>query len=276
MKYLIVVVVVLLSIPVFAQSDLEYLNKNAVVVNNPKQLSDSVYDLLSPYKSILFGEMHGTNESAPFVYGLATLFAKHGDSVLVGLEIPSQSMNAFKEQNTDGSIFQSDFFAHPPYQSGKESVAWAQLISKLKNNALVKLFFFDINTNDPSGFRDSLMYQNIKNEQLKHPNYKLITLSGNYHNRLNTANNLYDYFIRDTSSSLSKNICTLNMEYKEGSANANFNKGLEIKQLGSYPSIYNSQPNLEKYLLLFSNNAEYQYNGFYFVKTITPASMTGH
>ncbi len=276
MKYLIVVVVVLLSIPVFAQSDLEYLNKNAVVVNNPKQLSDSVYDLLSPYKSILFGEMHGTNESAPFVYGLATLFAKHGDSVLVGLEIPSRSMNAFKEQNTDGSIFQSDFFAHPPYQSGKESVAWAQLISKLKNNALVKLFFFDINADDPSGFRDSLMYQNIKNEQLKHPNYKLITLSGNYHNRLNTANNLYDYFIRDTSSSLSKNICTLNMEYKEGSANANFKKGLEIKQLGSYPSIYNSQPNLEKYLLLFSNNAEYQYNGFYFVKTITPASMTGH
>jgi len=276
MKYLIVVVVVLLSIPVFAQSDLEYLNKNAVVVNNPKQLSDSVYDLLSSYKSILFGEMHGTNESAPFVYGLATLFAKHGDSVLVGLEIPSRSMNAFKEQNTDGSIFQSDFFAHPPYQSGKESVAWAQLISKLKNNALVKLFFFDINADDPSGFRDSLMYQNIKNEQLKHPNYKLITLSGNYHNRLNTANNLYDYFIRDTSSSLSKNICTLNMEYKEGSANANFKKGLEIKQLGSYPSIYNSQPNLEKYLLLFSNNAEYQYNGFYFVKTITPASMTGH
>jgi hypothetical protein len=276
MKYIIIIICLFLSMSTFAQSDLEYLNKNAIQISNPKKLNDSIYNLLSGYKTIMFGEMHGTNESAPFVYGLATLCAKHGDSILVGLEIPSRSMNAFKEQNTDGSIFQSDFFAHPPYQSGKESMAWAQLISKLKDNSHVKLFFFDINADDPSTNRDSLMYENIKTEHLKFPNFKVITFSGNYHNRLNTPNNLYDYFKRDTECSLSKNICTLNMEYKEGSANANFKNGLEIKQLGSYPSIYNSQPNLEKYFLLFSNNAEYQYNGFYFVKTITPASMTGH
>ena len=69
MKNIMVIICLFLSISVFAQSELEYLNKNAVLISNPKQLSDSVYALLSGYKTIMFGEMHGTNESAPFVYG---------------------------------------------------------------------------------------------------------------------------------------------------------------------------------------------------------------
>ena len=44
------------------QSNAEYLKSHAVRVNNPEKLSDSVYNLLSPFQIIIMGEMHGTNE----------------------------------------------------------------------------------------------------------------------------------------------------------------------------------------------------------------------
>ena len=64
------------------------------------------------------------------------------------------------------------------------------------------------------------------------------------------------------------------MEYKEGSANASFTHGLEIKQLGSYPSVFNSTEGYDRYLLLYSANSNYDYNGIYYTKYITAATMT--
>src|SRR2546421_729057 len=78
----------LIVIAATAQSNTDYLKANAVRVDNPFQLSDSVYNIFSPFQLFMVGEMHGTNESAQFVIGLANLFANKGDSISVGLEIP--------------------------------------------------------------------------------------------------------------------------------------------------------------------------------------------
>src|ERR1700740_3009831 len=72
-----------------------YLKENAVRIDQPESLSDEIYRLVSDYAIIMVGEMHGTNEPAKFVIGLAELFTKKGDSVQVGIEIPSDQMSKY-------------------------------------------------------------------------------------------------------------------------------------------------------------------------------------
>jgi hypothetical protein len=212
-----------------AQHDELYLKANAIRIDNPENLSDSIYTLLSPFQIIMVGEMHGTNESAPFVSGLTNLFTNKGDSVQVGLEINPEFMNRYLQLRTDSSYYQSEFFASPPYLDGRESTAWANLICTLNNNPKVAVFFFDISRNaNVVNYRDSVMAMNIKTQFNKHPNWRMITLSGNYHNKISDASTMASFFKR----SVSAKVCSLNIEYKERSANASFTHGLEIKQLG--------------------------------------------
>ena len=259
------------------QNETEYLKAYAVLIDNPEKLSDSVYTLLSPFQVIMFGEMHGTNESAPFVKGLTNLFTSKGDSVLVGLEIPPNLMTKFISQHTDSSVYQSDFFHNPPFLDGKESIPWANLILTLNKNSKVKIFFFDVNANEGKPYdRDSLMSAKIKTQFKQHLTWKMITLSGNFHNRISKEVTMTSFLIHDKELNLASKICSLNMEFKEGTCNANFTHGLEIKTLGSYPSVYNSTPEFDKYLILLSIKSNYEYTGFYFTKFITAATMTKH
>src|SRR5947207_13565739 len=111
----------LASLYAVSQVDEKYLKENAVRIDNPEKLNDSIYTKLSPYQIIMVGEMHGTNESAPFVRGLTDLITGKGDSVQVGLEIYSGFMTNFLQLHTDSSVYQSDFFSNPPYLDGRES-----------------------------------------------------------------------------------------------------------------------------------------------------------
>ncbi len=255
------------------QDNEAYLKANAIRFDNPEKLSNSVYNLLSPFKIVMVGEMHGTNESAAFVSGLTNLFANKGDSVLVGLEIPAEFMTKFVSLHTDSSVYQSEFFSNPPYLDGRESLPWANLSSTLNKNPKVKVFFFDTNRDkDVVPFRDSLMAMNIKAQFSQHPTWKMITLSGNYHTSISNPVTMTSVLKRNVSAK----VCSLNMEYKEGSANANFTHGLEIKQLGSYPSVFNSTEGYDRYLLLYSAKSNYDYNGIYYTKYITAAKMATH
>lgn len=257
-----------------AQSEAAYLTANAVLIDNPEKLSDGVYQLLSPFQVIMFGEMHGTNESAPFINGLAGLFTDKGDSVLVGLEIPSGLMAKFERLRTDSSVYESDFFRISAL-SGRESLPWAMLISSMNKNGKVKLFFYDVNDKEGKEYnRDSLMFAKIKAQMKEHPIWKVITLSGNYHNRLSDELTMAYYLKKDTELSIASKMCTLNMEYKEGTCMANFGHGLELKMLGAYPSVYNSTEGYDRYLILNPPSYYSPYTGFYYTKSITPATMT--
>ena len=146
-----------------AQDAATLLRNGAVRVDNPLELSDSVYKLLSSFQIIMVGEMHGTNKPAQFVTGLASLYASKGDSVQVGLEILPEQMQLYLSLHTDSSIFKSQFFSNPPQQDGRESFAWANIISKLNDNPRVHIFFFDINKDKEELYpRDSIMFSKNK------------------------------------------------------------------------------------------------------------------
>jgi hypothetical protein len=272
---ILILILTLAFYKVNGQDDEAYVKANAVCINNPENLSDSIYKLLSPFQVIMFGEMHGTNESALIVNGLTNLFTNKGENVQVGLEITSELMNKFLQLHTDTSIYQSEFFHNPPYQDGRESYPWANLISQLNNNPKVNIFFFDTNReSDVLPRRDSLMYVNIKKQYKQHPTWRMITLSGNYHSKTSYGNYMASYFKRDKELNISSKVCSINLEYKQGFARANFTHGLELKELGSYPSVYNSTLDCEKYLMLVSSKSYYEYTGLYYTKNITAAKMT--
>lgn len=269
MKERVFLVLIFILVVVYAsgQDDAAYLKSHAVIINDPEKLSDSIYTLLSPFQIIMFGEMHGTNESAPFVRGLAELFLSKGDSVQVGLEISPELMTKFILLHTDSSVEQSDFFSNPPVLDGRESVAWAHLIETLNRNPKVKIFFFDANADERKKYdRDSIMATKIKTQFDLYPRRKMITLSGNYHNKNDNPASMISVLKRKVTAKF----CSINMEYKEGSANASFGHGIEVKELGSYPSVYNSTPGLDRYLILLP---DYNYDGIYYTKTITPARL---
>ena len=126
---------VLAALFVCGQNFPAYIKANAVQLIKQDSLGDSVYKLLDSFPLIMAGEMHGTNEPAKLVIGLAKLFSDKGDSVQVGFEIPSRQMTKFLAEHSDSSVYSSEFFADGT-ADGRGSMAWAEAIitlSKIKN-----------------------------------------------------------------------------------------------------------------------------------------------
>lgn len=273
MKKFFCLLMILRTFSGHAQNNSAYLEANAVRIDNPGQLSDSIYKLLSRFRIIMVGEMHGTNEPAEFVIGLAKLLAEKNDSVSVGLEIPPQQMEQFLASRTDSSIYRSDFFSNAI--SGRESCAWAKVISKLKNNPRIQVFFYDVNAGEGKPYeRDSMMYVKLKKQFLLHPTWKMITLSGNVHNRISPEEKkMAAYLKQDEQLNLSAKICSINHYYLQGTCLANFGKGLQEKKLGRPINEYDTVFTYSKYLVLMSAKSTYPFNGMYYTRDISAADM---
>jgi hypothetical protein len=250
------------------------LKENAVKIDRLDSLSQQVYNLLSEKRLIMIGEMHGTNEPAEFVIGLAELFAKNGDSVQIGFEIPSDEMKSFINKHSEKSIYSSNFFSKSS-SDGRASIAWANAISRLNKNPRVKLFFYDTN-DDYNDDRDSTIFLNIKREMLTHSNWKTITISGNIHNMLLTykgKNKMAGYLSEDKELNLIDKICSLNHYYQKGTMNNNFGKGLKITDVGNIETIYSTTVAYDNYLFLFPENYNDTYNGLYFTRSVTASKL---
>ena len=251
----------------------EQLKQDAIRIDNPEQLTDGVYQLLSPFHLLMVGEMHGTNEPAACVAGLARLFTSKGDSVQVGLEIPADKMKWYLSTQTDSSIYQSDFFARPNFNNGRESVAWANIIARLMGNPKIQIFFFDVNEDEmASADRDSIMYSKIKARHLRFPTWKMITLSGNLHVS-NRPGKMFSFLLEDEAFEKGFHICTLNNYYSKGTCRANFGKGLEVRNLENNPGIFDTSLPFDKYLYLFPPGSNFPYSGIYYTRFITASDM---
>jgi hypothetical protein len=227
----------------------------------------------------MVGEMHGTNEPAQFVTALANLLANKGDSVQVGLEIPADQMRAFLTNYSEKSICESDFFAKPLFQSGRESIAWAHVIAGLMQDSRIKIFFFDVNAGeDKTNDRDSMMYLNIKKAFISHPKWKIITLSGNVHAMTSPqaqlgSNTMASFLKQDKGLNCGDKICSINHYYLQGACRANFGHGLEERKLGRDENEYDTTLDVHQYLVLVSATSTYPYSGFYYTRNITPSKM---
>lgn len=271
------ILTILLQLPNLFGQDLQtQLKENAVKIEHLDKLDKLVYEKLKDFKLIMIGEMHGTNEPANFLIGLTELFANHGDTVQVGLEIPSELMTAYNRLLTDSSVFQSDFFLNS-FDDGRATIAWASIITRMTRNSRVQIFFYDINNNESRDFqnRDSLMYIKIKQKIIEHPNRRTITLSGNIHNmRLKFRDKLTAayYLCNDKDLNLIDKICTLNHYYQSGTMLNNIGNGLELRQVNNNPTVFSETFDFDNYLYLYPTANTY--NGIFFTKNVTASKLT--
>lgn len=271
---------ILLSCGIHAQNPSAYIKENAIRIDKLDSLNDKIYRLLSNYHLIMVGEMHGTNEPAKLVVGLAQLMSNSGDSVQVGLEIPPEQMTKYLRQNSDSNIYSSDFFAIG-HNDGRSSIAWIEVISKLNKNLKVRIFFYDANNSDCKNVddRDSVMYLKIKSKIKEHPKWKTITLSGNIHNMLlpfNGQTKMALYLKRDDELNIENKICSLNHYFQNGTMLNNTGSGLELNKVINADSDYSKTVNYDNYLLLLPENKINRYNGVFFTRNVTAAKMANN
>ena len=279
-QLLIFFILAICSIKANAQNkSAEYLKEHAVRINKDIVLSDSAYNLLSGYRLIMVGEMHGTKEPAKFVTGLMDLFASKKDSVQIGLEIPSGLMANYSNEHTDSSIYKSEFFAKG-FDDGRSSYSWAEIISNAKSNPLVNVFFFDVNSGEPNDqlHRDSMMYVKIKRNMILHPGCKTITISGNAHNMMVDNNGTTPaalYLKNDQALNLGNKICTLLHWSREGTMRNNSGKGagLELKEVKREDDVFSQSVDSDNYVVLYSSNVGQRYSGVFYTKYMTAAKM---
>lgn len=257
-----------------------YIKNSAIKIDSLDNSKVDVYNLLTNFKLIMIGEMHGTNEPAKFVIQLAELFANNNDSVQVGLEIPADLMTKYILNQTNENIYTSDFFVNNS-KDGRASFAWAEIISKLNKNSKIRIFFYDTIEGESKTYedRDSLMYLKIKKQIKLFPNWKTITLSGNIHNMIlpyKDKPKMALYLTKDNELGISKKICTLNHYYQSGTMLNNIGNGLELREINNSASIYSQSVAYDSYILLFPENHKERYNGIYYTKTVSAAKMVGH
>jgi len=271
---------VILVLNVQAQDPATYLKQNAVKIDDPEFLPVQLYNILSPYKLVMLGEIHGANEPAKFMIGLAKLFASKGDSVQVGLEIPSEDMTAYISAHTDSSVYLSRFFADPRSEDGRETDAMAGIIAKLNNNPKVKIFFYDINPGDCQYTyqRDSMMYSKIKKQYQLHPGWKMLTLSGNVHNITSADNDVGTmtmgvYLKQDKELNLGDQIFTIKHYFIRGSMVNTNGRGLELKTVDNGDNVMSQTLGWDKYFLVANPIRNYPYTAIYFTETVTAAKM---
>jgi hypothetical protein len=261
------------------QADSARLAKSAIEITKLDSLSEVIYDALHPYKLIMIGEMHGTQEPATFVKGLAELFTKHNDSVVVGFEIPSDQMKLFIKMKNERAVYNSDFFKFGS-TDGIANDALASCIASVSKNPRVRILFYDINSGESkknNNDRDSLMYLKIKNELKKHPASTFITLSGNIHNMLlayKGENKVAGYLSKDNDLHIADKICSLNHVFKSGTMLNNMGKGLQLNKVDNGVTEYSKFTKYNNYLFLFPSK-QYAYNGVFYTRNVTAAKLTG-
>jgi len=272
------VMVLLLQITTTAQ-ETNYIQEHAVKIDNLSRLSDNIYDAMHPFKLIMVGEMHGTNEPAAFVASLAALLASHGDSVCIGLEIPADQMEAFTSKPTRDNVKRSSFFKTLSVD-GRASDAWAAIIESAVSNSRISIFFFDITTSDQKNSydRDSMMFVNVKRQMTTHPNHTFITLSGNVHSmtqQFRGSPKMGYYLATDESLGLYNRVCSVSNNYSSGTMLNNSGHGLELKTVNMNDTPYSTSVNYNNYLMLIPTNPSKACSAILFTRTISAATMTG-
>jgi len=215
----------------------------------------------------MVGEMHGTNEPSQLVKMLSLLILRKEDSVSVGVEISQDQINLSNWPVTD-SILRKTLFFSKENEYGMNGKAWFDLALFCLQNPKINLFFFDNYKSDEN--RDSVMYASIVAEKLKNPIHKIITLSGNIHNKIiphNGQNTMGSFCYNDSVIFNSKNITSIKHEYSEGTMMNNTGNGLELRVVDFEENIYSTSTKSKNYLLFFK--ADYPYNGIYYTRKVT-------
>ena len=119
-----------------------FVRERAKKVGSTKQLDDSMYTSLQSYKALLLGGFPGTVEFPALVGGLASLFVKKGDKVLLGLDWPVSMQPLLDAFMRDGkpSHLQKHLMFLKKHRDGRSSSAMVSLLQRLRSLKGVTVF----------------------------------------------------------------------------------------------------------------------------------------
>ena len=249
------------------------LIKNAIPIENLSKLSNKIYDEIANFEILMIGEMHGTNEPAEFAYGLCKLITEHEDKVIMAMEIRSSLMNNLSDGMSISELKELDFFRRKNFD-GRNGEAWLDLVYKSSQNDKIILNFFD--NSYPSSPRDSSMYLSIKQIRKSNPNTKIVTLSGNLHNRLEPFEGrkmLGCYLMEDSTEFNSNKIASIMHSFGHGTMLNNIGNGLELRTIEPEENIYNKTISADKF---FSKNIfkdRQHYTHIVYTDKVTPSNV---
>jgi hypothetical protein len=151
--------------------------------SNLERFPDGLYQSLSAKRLIMLGEVHGTNEAPGTVYGLVSLWRRHGRQVAVALEWPEAL-----QKDVDAALRSGDLdalAAHPFFrrkqQDGRTSTAMVELIGRLAKLDRVPVVCIDPDEADTAQARDTAMAKQLTLGVRSHPGATVIALMGNWH-----------------------------------------------------------------------------------------------
>ncbi len=253
-----------------AQEFATFLKENAIEIQDIKQANEQVYAALKPFRCIMVGEMHGTQEPALFVESLLKSLKKTNQKVLLGIEIPREDMEGFKLKKAKKTLRSTIFFSKG-YQDGRNNAAWFDLITAAAKQKGIRICFFDSNKNNEN--RDSMMFEQLKAAYAKDTTQIMLTISGNIHNmtlpfrgKKTLACYLSNYFS-------SQNVVSINHYYDNGTMNNNNNgSGLAMQNLSNKGGPFASATTLQNYLLVkYPAGFTPNYNMILFTRKVTAA-----
>lgn len=239
----------------------EAIKKTAIEYNDWTSSNQNIYNVLKNYKFICVGEMHGTNEPAEFLMGLAKTFISNNLKVIVGFEIPNNLMTEFQQQQDSIGLAKTDFFSVKSID-GRASKAWFNAINECNKLGAKFCFFDNANSN-----RDLGMYEKLLESYHSDTSFIILTISGNIHNKIAPYNNskTMGCYLKEN---FGNKVCSINHLYNGGTMYNRTSKGLKIHTVQPTNGIFSTATNYKGYYLpnIFNIN---DYSAFFFTKTVT-------
>lgn len=255
----ILLILLLATCSLSSQNVVEAIKKTAIDCSDLTIPNKKLYSVIKDYKCICIGEMHGTKEPAEFLVYIAKLFIENKRKVIVGIEIPKNSMTEFIEKPDSVGLSQSSFFSVKG-TDGRNSEAWFKAINDC-NKLEVSFCFLD---GDP----DIIKYNNIMECYNADTNSIILTLTGNVHNKLfpyrdkkQMACYLKDHF--------GNKVLSINHIYNEGTMYNLTSDGLNVRTFPPHNNIFATSTEYSNYFLFNIFNTSRDYSAFYYTTYVT-------
>jgi len=151
----------------------------------------SVPQALLQQRVVVFGELHGTQETPRLVGECACLLVSRGTEVVIALEIPEPEQARITEYlssaGTSGdarALLQGEFWSRPDSrQDGRSSVAMFELIERVRqlSSTSERISVVAIDGQRKSLTRDAAMAQIVRDHIKNSPEAHVLALVGNIH-----------------------------------------------------------------------------------------------
>ena len=255
----------------FAQEFNSFINKNALEIEDTKNLEDTVYSRLENKQLIMVGEYHGTNEPAELAAGLVKLILNKEGKVSLGLEIPKAEMLDFIENPSLETLASSKFFTKENVY-GVNGQAWYDLIASCVVDSNVQFFFMDNfrELNLSGSERDSALYLAVANQRSTFPNMKIVTITGKVHNSFSPYGDqlTMGYYCMNDSLFSKEKTCAITHHYSGGTLMNNTGGGLELRTLEFTESDFSKSASYHNYLLFMNEVNSTNHNCIWYTREV--------